>query len=75
MAIATSHVPLDIIHPVICAFIIGFGCTTACTKLWSLAGSIADGMLDDAILVLPRPPILSTNIEKLKGSSKKYGNY
>ena len=35
--IATSLVPLDIILSVICAFIIGFSCTTMWTKTASLA--------------------------------------
>ena len=37
----------------------------------SLAGSFADGVLADAILIPPRPPIPPTNIRKEKGSSKK----
>ena len=44
------------------------------TKMRSLAGSLADGVLADAILILPCPPIPHTNIMKVKGSSKKYGN-
>ena len=36
-------------------------------------GSLADGVLADAILIPPRPPIPPTNKEG-KGSSKKYGN-
>ena len=30
----------------------------------SLAGSLADGVLSNAILILPLPPILPTNIRK-----------
>ena len=37
----------------ICAFTIG----TVWTKMMSLAGSFADGVLADAILILPRSPI------------------
>ena len=36
-----------------------------------LAGTLADGVLVDAVLFLPRPPILPT---KIKGLQKKYGN-
>ena len=40
----------------------------------SLAGSLAEGVLADAILIPPHPPILPTNIRKVRGSRKKYGN-
>ena len=41
----------------------------------SLAGSLADGMLADAVLIPPCPPILPTNIRKVRGpQQKKYGN-
>ena len=33
----------------------------------SLAGSLADGVLADAILIPPRPPIPPTNIRMVKG--------
>ena len=36
----------------------------------SLAGSLADDVLDDAILIPPHPPILSTNIRKVRGPQK-----
>ena len=36
----------------------------------SMAGSLADGVLPDAILFLPRPPILPTNIKKVNGPRK-----
>ena len=49
---------------------IGFSCTVW-TKMRSLAGSFADGVLADAILIPPRPLIPPTNIRKEKGSSKK----
>ena len=39
----------------------------------SLAGSLADGMLADVILIPPHPPIPSTNIRIVRGSRKKYG--
>ena len=42
--IATSLIPLDTIFLEICAFIIGFSCT-ARTKMRSLTGSLADGVL------------------------------
>ena len=45
----TSYIPLDTILPEICAFIIGFSCTVW-IKMRSLAGSLADGVLADAIL-------------------------
>ena len=38
----------------------------------SLAGSLADGVLADAILIPPLPPILTTNIRKVSGPQKKY---
>ena len=40
----------------------------------SLAGSLADGVLADAILFPSRPPIPPTNIRNVKGHGKKYGN-
>ena len=40
----------------------------------SLAGSLADGVLADAILIPPRPLILPTNIRIVRGPRKKYGN-
>ena len=70
---ATSLIPLDTILPEKCVFIIGFSCTVW-TKMRSLAGSLADGMLADGILILPRPPVPPTNIRKVRGPQKKYGN-
>ena len=67
---ATSLTLLDTILPEKCAFIIGFSCTVW-TKMRSLAGSLADGVLADA---LPKPPIPPTNIRKVRGPRKKYGN-
>ena len=55
-ALATSLMPLETIPPESCAFIIGFCCTVR-TKMRSLAGLLADGVLADAILISPRPPI------------------
>ena len=63
---ATSLIPLDTIHSEICAFIIGFNCTVW-TKMRSLAGSLTDGVLADAILIPPRPLIPPTYIRKVKG--------
>ena len=40
----------------------------------SLAGSLADGVLADAILIPPHPPIPPTNIRKVRDPQKKYGN-
>ena len=40
----------------------------------SLACSLADGMLPDAILISPRPPLLPTNIRKGNGRKKNNGN-
>ena len=71
--VATSIIPLDIILPEICAFIIAFSCTVW-TKTTSLSCSLADGVLADAILISPRPPLLLTNIRKVRGPRKKYGN-
>ena len=36
----------------------------------SLAGSLADGVLADAILISPRPPIPPTNIRKVRVREK-----
>ena len=36
----------------------------------SLAGSLADGVLADTILISPRPPIPSTNIRRVRGREK-----
>ena len=52
-ALATS---LETILMEICAFIIGFSCTVW-TKMRSLAGSLAGGVLADAILISHHPPI------------------
>ena len=67
--IATSLVPLETILPVILVFIINFSCTV-CAKMRSLAGSLADGVLADAILIPPRPQIPPTNIRKGRGRRK-----
>ena len=66
---ATSLIPLDTILPEICAFIIGFS-YTVWTKMRSLAGSLDDGVLADAILIPPHPPILPTNIRMVRGPQK-----
>ena len=70
---ATSLVPLDTILPEKCAFIIGFRCTVW-NKMRSLTGSLVDGVLADAILIPFRSPILPTNIRKVRGPQKTYGN-
>ena len=36
----------------------------------SLAGSLADGLLADAISIPPSPPIPPTNIRKVRGPQK-----
>ena len=36
----------------------------------SLAGSLADGVLANAILIFPRSPIPPTNIRKVRGPRK-----
>ena len=71
--IATSLIPLDTILHEICAFIIGFSCTVW-TKMRSLVGLLADGVLADAILIPPSPSKLPTNIRMVRGPRKKYGN-
>ena len=58
----TSLVPLGIILPEKCAFIIGFSCIVL-TKTMSLAGSLADGGIADAIL--------SPSCQEGKGLSEK----
>ena len=40
----------------------------------SLAGSLSDGVLADAILIPPRPPKPPINIRMVRGPRKKYGN-
>ena len=40
----------------------------------SLVGSLADGVLAEAILIPPLPLILPTNIRKVGGPRKKYWN-
>ena len=42
--------------------------------MMSLAYTLADGVLADAILISPNPPLLPTNIRKGRGHQKKYGN-
>ena len=69
---------LDTILPESCAVIIGFSCTVW-TKMRSLAGSLADCVLADCVLadgslIHPCPPIMPTNIRKVRGPPKKYGN-
>ena len=59
----TSLVLLDTSLLEKCAFIIGFSCTVW-TKMRSLASSLVDGMLADAILIPPRPPIPLKSIKK-----------
>ena len=61
--ITTSLIPLDIIFPDVCAFIIGFNCIMW-TKMRSLACSLVDGMLADAVLISPCSLIPPTNIRK-----------
>ena len=71
--LSVLFIPLDTIFSEKCAFIIGFRCTVW-TKMRSLAGLLADGVLVDAILIPPCPPIPPTNIRKVRGPRKKYGN-
>ena len=61
--LATSLIPLETILAEIYAFIICFSCTVW-IKMRSSAGSSADGVLADAILIPPRPLILP-NIMKV----------
>ena len=70
---ATSLILLDIIHPEICALIIGFSCTVW-TKTTSLACSLADGVQADAFLISPRPSLPPPPRRKVRGPRKKYGN-
>ena len=70
---ATSLMPLDTTLPEKCVFIISFS-YTVWTKMRSLAGSLPNRVLADAILIFPRPQILPTNIWKVSGLRKKYGN-
>ena len=40
----------------------------------SLAGSLTGGVLADAILIPPHPPVSTTNIRMVTGPRKKYGS-
>ena len=71
--IATSLIPLDIILPEICAFILGFS-PTVWDKMRSLACSLADGVLADAILISSRltlPPTMLRVLEKSMETSNR----
>ena len=68
-AITTSLIPLDIILPEKCAFIIGFS-YTVWTIMRSLSGSLANGVLADTIQIPPRPPIPPANTRKVRGRQK-----
>ena len=57
----SSLTPLDIILTEICAFFIGFN-YTAWTKMRSMAGLLADGVLADTTLIPP-----PTDIRKARG--------
>ena len=74
LAIATSLIPLDTILHEIYAFIINCLSCTVWTKMRSLAGSLADGVLADAILISPCSPIPPTNIRMVRGPRQKTGN-
>ena len=63
---ATSLTLLDTTLLEICTFINGFSCTVW-TKMRSLVGTLADGVLADAILIPTHPPIPPTNIRKGRG--------
>ena len=63
---AASLIPLDTILAEICAFIIVFSCTVW-TKMRPLAGSLAYGVLADAFLIPPRPPILPPSTKRVRG--------
>ena len=67
-----TYVIRDIL-PEICVFFIGFSCTVW-TIMRYLAGSLVDGVLADTILFFPCPPDSPTNIRKVRGPRKKYGN-
>ena len=58
--ITTSLIPLGTILHAECAFIIGLA------LLCGIKCRIADGTLADAILIPPCPPILPTNIRKVR---------
>ena len=61
----TLYIPLDTILPEKCAFIVCFSCTVW-TKMKSLAGSLADGVLANAIVIPPRPPIPPNVIRRVR---------
>ena len=65
----TSLIPQDTIFFEICAFIIGFSCTLW-NKMRSLACSLADDVLSNAIFISSCPPIPPTNIRKGRGHKK-----
>ena len=62
----TLYIPLDTILPEKCAFIICFSCTVW-TKMRSLAGPLADGVLAKAIVIPPRPLIPPKVIKRVRG--------
>ena len=59
-AVTTTLISTDAILPEICDLIICFSCTVW-TKNEVLAGSLADCVLADAILIATCPPIPPTN--------------
>ena len=67
--ITKTFAPVYIILPEICAFIIGFS-HSVWTQMMSLAWSLADGVLPDAILISPCTPSLPNNVYR-EGSLKK----
>ena len=71
---ATLLIPIYAILREICAFIIGFSCTVW-TKMRSFAGSLADGVLADAILISSLPTDTAHEYKDGNGNRKKYGNY
>ena len=73
---------VSIYFPELRAFLIGFS-GTVWTKMMSLAGSLADGMLANAILISSPPTNTShqylpsippTNIRMVRGPRKKFQN-
>ena len=63
-----ADTPLDTILPEKCDFL-SLVLAVLCEVL---AGSLADGVLADAILIPLHPPIPPTNTRKVRGLRKKY---
>ena len=69
--LAASRIPLDTIHPEICAFTIGFSCT-----VWTKMRTLVCSLVDDVLAHFNFSPLTVTTHQYKagNGSSRKYGN-